>query len=155
MYCSSCGIAVAQGLGYCNHCGAKLNTAKNESLIKSQDGKPERLVSAMVTVFVLGLLAITLLLGVMKSVLGLNAGQIMAFAILSFLVMLLIEGVCIWLLFSRHRSAKEVSDAASSKNPVTKELEAEQMRVLPEPLVSVTDHTTRTFDPIYSERKSK
>ncbi len=31
MYCSSCGVAVAQGLSYCNFCGAKLNRDNEES----------------------------------------------------------------------------------------------------------------------------
>jgi hypothetical protein len=38
---------------------------------------------------------------------------------------------------------------------VTKELDAAQPRALPEPVPSVTEHTTRTFEPLYSERKSK
>ena len=155
MYCSSCGVAVAQGLGYCNYCGAKLNWTNGDNLIKSSEVKPELLVSAMGAVFVLGLGAIALLMGVMKSVLGLDTGQILAFTVLSFLIMLLVEGVCIWLLFSRNRSAKEISDASSSKNQATKELNAAEVRLLPEPLLSVTEHTTRAFEPIYSERKSK
>jgi hypothetical protein len=155
MYCSSCGVAVAQGLGYCNYCGAKLNGVKGDNLIKTSEVKPELLVCAMVAVFVLGLGAIAVLTGVMKSVLGLDTGQILAFTLLSFLIMLLVEGVCIWLLFSRNRSAKEISDASPSKNQATKELNAADVRVLPEPLLSVTEHTTRAFEPIYSERKSK
>lgn len=59
MYCSSCGVAVAQGLSYCNYCGAKVGGAKGETRIKSSEVKPELLVSAMVAVFVLGLVAIS------------------------------------------------------------------------------------------------
>src|SRR5438128_5047268 len=60
MYCSSCGVAVAQSLSYCNYCGAKLNAAKGESASRSPEVKPETLVAAMVLVFVFGLGAITL-----------------------------------------------------------------------------------------------
>jgi hypothetical protein len=155
MYCSSCGVAVAQGLGYCNHCGAKLNGAQGESVSTTSEVKPEMLVGAMVTVFVLGLVAIAILTGVMKSVLNLDAGQIMGFAALSFLIMLLIEGVCIWLLLRRTRGAEETSKSLPSKNQTTNELNAAQARALPEPIPSVTDHTTRAFEPVYSERKSK
>ena len=155
MYCSSCGVAVAQGLGYCNYCGAKLNGAKGDSISKSPEVKPELLVSAMVAVFVLGLVAIAILTGVMKSVLNLDAGQILGFAALSFLIMLLIEGVCIWLLLRRTRGAEDTSKSLPSKNQTTNELNAAQERALPEPVTSVTDHTTRAFEPIYSERKSK
>jgi hypothetical protein len=155
MYCSSCGVSVAQGLSYCNYCGAKLNGVKGDSVIKSSEVKPELLVSAMVAVFVLGLPAIIVLMGVMKAVLDLTVGLILAFTLLSFLIMLLLEGIIIWLLLRRKRGAEEVSDTAPLKGQATKELDAAQVRVLPEPVPSVTEHTTRAFEPIYSERKSK
>ena len=155
MYCSSCGVAVAQGLSYCNYCGAKLNGVKGDSVINSPEVKPELLVSAMVAVFVLGLAGITVLIGVMKAVLHLNDGQILAFTMLSFLIMLLVEGVCIRLLFRRNRGAEQTGGTALSKGQATKELDAAQARALPEPVPSVTEHTTRAFDPIYTERTSK
>ena len=122
---------------------------------ETSDVKPGLVVSAMVAVFVLGLVAITLLMGVMKSVLNLDSGQILGFAALSFLIMLMIEGVCIWLLLRRTRGAEETKKSLQSKNQTTNELNAAQERALPEPSLSVTEHTTRAFDPIYSERKSK
>src|SRR5882762_5756881 len=122
MYCSSCGVALAQGLSYCNYCGAKLNGVKGDNDIKSSEAKPELLVCAMVAVFVFGLAAITVLMGVMKAVLGLNLGQILAFTLLSFLIMLLVEGVCIWLLLRRSRGAEETGDTALSQERATKEL---------------------------------
>jgi uncharacterized protein (DUF983 family) len=155
MYCSSCGVAVTQGLSYCNYCGAKLSRANGDNSSKTPEVKPELLVSAMVGVFVLGLPAIIMLMGVMKAVLDLNVGLILAFTLLSFLIMLMIEGVILRLLFSRKRRAGEAGDTALSKEQETKELDAAQMRVLPEPVPSVTEHTTRAFEPIYTERKSK
>ena len=155
MYCSSCGVAVVQGLSYCNHCGAKLSGANGVNDNESSDLKPGLLVSAMVVTFVLGLIAITMLIGVMKSVLDFNAGQILAFALLSFLIMLSLEGVFIRLLLRRKRGAEEAGDTVLLKGQATRELDAAQARVLPEPMPSVTEHTTRAFEPIYSERPSK
>ena len=156
MFCSSCGISVAQGLSYCKHCGAKLNGEKSDGLIKSSELRAESLIiSAMVGLFVLGLLAIAVLMGVMKAVLDLDAGQILGFATLSFLIMLLIEGVLIWRLSRHRRGAEETGDTALSKEQTTKELDAARARVLPAAMPSVTEHTTRTLEPIYSERKSK
>src|ERR1700704_3659374 len=102
MYCSSCGVAVTPGLSYCNHCGEKLSRARDNGP-GSPEVKPELLVSAMAGVFILGLVAITMLIGMMKSVLGANIGQVLAFAMLSFLIMLLLEGVFLRLLFRRKR----------------------------------------------------
>ena len=154
MYCSSCGVSVAQGLSFCNYCGAKLSGEKGDNIIKSSEVKPESLVWGMVAVLVFGFVAIVFLMMAMKMV-GLNVGQILAFMILSFLIMLLVEGVFIWQLLRRKRGAEETGDTALSKEQATKELDAAQVRVLPEPVPSVTEHTTRTFEPIYSERKSK
>jgi hypothetical protein len=154
MYCSTCGVAVTQALSYCNYCGATLSGAKGDKVTKSRDVKPELLVSAMGAVFIFGLVAITMLIGVMKTVLGLNAGQILAFTMLSFLIMLLIEGVCLRLLFRRKRGTEEAGDTALVKGQATKELDAAQARALPEP-ASVTEHTTRAFERIHVERTPK
>jgi len=154
MYCSSCGVAVVQGLSYCNYCGAKLGGAKGDSLSKSSEVKPVSLLWGMVAVLVFGFVAIALLMMAMKMV-GLNVGQILAFTILSFLIMLLVEGMFIWQLLRRNRGAEEKGDTVLSKEQVTKELEAAQARVLPEAMPSVTEHTTRSFEPLYRERNSK
>ena len=155
MYCSSCGVAVAQGLSYCNHCGAKLNGAKGDSVIKSSEVKPEKLVEMLVAVFVCGLGAIAVLIGVMKAVAGFDLSIILAVTIFSFVLMLIVEGVLIWLLLNGKRRAKEAGDAERLKGQKTKELGEAQARGLAEPVPSVTEHTTRAFEPIYSERKSK
>jgi predicted amidophosphoribosyltransferase len=149
MYCSTCGVAVAQSLSYCNYCGAKL---KGDSVTKTSEVRPESLVFAMMAIFIFGLGAITVLMGVMKTVLELPVERILAFALLPFLVMLLLEGVFIRLLLRRKRGAEEASDTVLLKGQATRELDAAQSRVLPEPVTSVTEHTTRTFEPIYNER---
>ena len=140
---------------YCNYCGEKLRAAKREARIKSPEVRPETLIGAMVFTFVFGLGAITVLMGVMKAVLGLETGLLLFFALLCFLIMLSLEGVFIRLLLRRKRGAEEAGDTVTLKGPATRELYAAQARVLPEPVPSVTEHTTRAFDPIYSERTSK
>jgi len=120
---------------------------------KSSEVKTESLVWAMVAVLVFGFVAIVFLMMAMKMV-GLNVGQILAFTILSFLIMLLVEGVFTWQLLLRQRGAA-TADAALSNAQTTKELEAAQARVLPEPMPSVTEHTTRTFEPSFIERNKE
>lgn len=155
MYCSSCGVAVVQGLSYCNYCGAKLNGVKGDSVTRSREVKPELLVSSMVVVFIFGLAAITILMGVMKTALDLPAERVLGFALFPFLVMLLLEGVFMRLLLRRKHGAEEAREAAPSKDQTTRELHASQARGLPEPAPSVTEHTTRTLAPVYNERTSK
>ncbi|HEY0322483.1 MAG TPA: hypothetical protein VGC66_16125 [Pyrinomonadaceae bacterium] len=133
-----------------------MSSEKGDSLIKSSELRAESLIiSAMVGLFILGLPAITVLMGVMKAVLNLNVGQIFAFTLLSFLIMLVIEGVLIWRLLHRKRGTEEAGETVLSKGQATKELDAAQARVLPEPVPSVTEHTTRAFEPVYNERTTK
>jgi hypothetical protein len=109
----------------------------------------------MAGVFILGVAAITLLMGMMKSVLGLPAERVLAFTLLPFLVMLMLEGVFLRLLFRRKRGTKQAGDTVVLKGHATRELDAAHARALPEHMPSVTEHTTRAFDPTYPERTSK
>ncbi len=155
MYCSSCGVAVAQGLSYCNHCGTKLGGAEGESVVKSRGVKPELLVSAMVGLFIFGLIAIAVLVGMLKAVAGFDFPFLLIAVMLCFLLMFVVEGVLIGLLLKGRRGAKGAGDTARLKEQTTKELGEAQARSLTEPVPSVTEHTTRSFEPLYRERKSK
>src|SRR5262245_20709323 len=142
MYCSACGVSLVQGLSYCNYCGAKLT---GDKVIKSSEVRPESLIRGMVTALIFGFLASIYLMMAMKMV-GLNVAQILALTILSFLMMLLVEGVLIWQLVSRKRGA-ETGDTALLQDQRTNELDVAQVRVLAEAVPSVTEHTTRAFKP--------
>ncbi len=148
MYCPSCAKEVVAGLTFCNHCGFKLNGAKGEN-VKSSEVKPELLVSAMAGVFILGLVAIAVLIGVLKQVAGFDLPFLIAAILLSFVLMLLVEGVFIWLLLSRRKVEKEESH--TNRLNEQKEIYTAPARVLSEPTfqpISVTERTTRSLDPV-------
>ena len=156
MYCSSCGAAVAQGLSYCNYCGARLKGEEGGGPAGSSESKAESLIiSAMVGLFILGLLSIAVLMGVMKEVLGFHEPLLIAFTLLSFLILLLIEGVLVSRLPRRRRGARGPGDNALPKGSATQELDAAQARALPEPVPSVTEEATRTLEPAYRERQPR
>lgn len=156
MYCLSCGTAVTRGLSYCNQCGARLDRAKGDGITKSSEVKPELLVAAMAAVFIFGLGAIIFLMMALKMVFGPeNMGLIISFTLLSFLIMLGVEGVFIRMLLGRKRSAKAVGDTEHLKGQTTKELAEAKARLLPEPALSVTEHTTRTLEPVGSQHKTE
>ena len=149
MYCSTCGVAVTQGLSYCNHCGAKFDRGDDDN--RSSGVRPEMLVGAMVTTFVFGLIAIAILMGVMKNVVGLPEAHVLAFATVAFTLLLTLEGVFIRLLLSRRKP--EEKPALSTSDHATNELHTAQVKELPEARQSVTEHTTRAFKPLYHDRK--
>jgi len=63
--------------------------------------------------------------------------------------------VFIWRLFLHRRSGERKDTAALSKGQATRELDEAQARALPEAVPSVTEHTTRAFEPSYIERKTE
>jgi hypothetical protein len=154
MYCSTCGVAVTKGLSYCNYCGAQLINAQDNSR-DYQEVKPGLLVSAMVGVFILALPGIAVLIGVGKAGAGFDLPILIAIMILSFVILMIIEAVLIGLLFRQRKRPRDVSDSNRLKDHTTKELQQAHERMLHEPVPSVTENTTRAFEPIYSEPKSK
>lgn len=155
MYCSACGVAVAPSLSYCNYCGAKLNGTIADRVTKSSTPNPQFLLSSMIALFIFSLVGITMLMGVMKVILGLPVERVLTLALLPFLVMLLLEGLCLKHLLQHNRTAKLKDAAPLLKDQTTKELDDARERLLREPTQSVTDHTTRTLEPVYNQRKSK
>jgi hypothetical protein len=134
-----------------------LSEAKGEGNAKEAELFPDSMVWAMVTVFIVGLGCTIGLMAMMKELLKLDNSVIVAAGAAVFVLMLAVESVFIWLLLSRKRSgvAKESGGAKQLNEQVTKELDAGQARALPEPLPSVTEHTTRTLEPVYSKQKSE
>ena len=156
MYCSTCGVAVAQGLSYCNQCGAKLTGEKSEGVTKVAKAQPESLVWAILAVFVVGLGSIMALMGILKVQFNANLGIVIIFSLIVFLLMLVVEGVFISLLFGSKSDSRDVkSEKERLKEQATKELDAAQPRVLTEPVSSVTDHTTRAFEPVYRQKPAE
>jgi predicted amidophosphoribosyltransferase len=154
MYCSSCGGAVARSLDYCNHCGARLVNVKDRSRATPAELFPESLIWAIVAVFTVGLGAIIGLMAVMKEVVHFDMGLIIAFTALSFTLVFAVESVLIWQLVRRRTDRKDNTDVTRIDRQTTKELDAVPVRALPDPVPSVTEQTTRAFEPVYNERKS-
>jgi hypothetical protein len=132
-----------------------LGGARAESDTEYREVKPGLLVAAMVGTFIFGLISITMFMGVMKTTLDFNAGQVLAFTMLGFLILISLEAVFLRLLFRRPRGREEAGSGQLSKGQTTNDLNAAHVRALPEPVPSVTEHTTRTFDQIPRERTSK
>ena len=149
MFCSACGVAINQGVTYCKNCGAKV-LREDQRLAPAP--RPEGLIMMMTATFIMGLFAITLLMAVLKGVLHFEFGPLMAITMLSFLIMIVIEGVFIRLLFRRRQPEEGKDSKLTSAQPTTQQLESQSQFPL-QPAGSVTEHTTRTFDPVFSERK--
>ena len=146
MYCSTCGGTIAQGLSYCKHCGAKI--IRDDSVDQSSELRPGSLVFAMMATFIFGLVAIAMLAGVLRVMVGLPTMHVVGIMALPFLTMFVMEAVFIRLLLRRTENRQITNGAELTRVQATNELDAARAQSLPEGMASVTEHTTRAFEPV-------
>jgi hypothetical protein len=153
MYCPSCGVALTKEMNYCNRCGIDLSVIKGSKNSKSLEKSIESSVWSIV-------MATATVLGIMVAVMALMKGfqlggtVVVLFMTLMFLILLGIIGVLIWQLLRLNRFAKEARSASQLERHETLELSAKREQALVEPRMSVTENTTRIFEPTYEERRT-
>jgi hypothetical protein len=149
MFCPSCGIALTQQLKYCNRCGAQLNNPEETALIELYE---KRMDSEMEGLFWITILGLGLLLGglfVLKKALGLSEGLLFAYMILCSTGLMMYFGLGVWQIRRLAQSSKEASGRPQLRQVETKELDAARPLATLEPASSVTEHTTRTLEPVH------
>ena len=151
MFCSSCGTSVSPELSYCNRCGAEL-TPRDLEFSKRLGGVQESLVFFLIAVTIIGIGAIIGLMAVMKEVVHFSNELILAFTLLTFLIVLGVDSVIIYLLLRPMRKAGQ-HQRAQKKELITNQLGERASRELPEPSFNITDHTTHTLEPVERKRQ--
>ncbi len=146
MFCPSCGMALVQQTRYCNRCGAHLINRDSDAIKlfeKRMESEMEGLFWS--TVFGLGLILGGLI--VMKKV-QLSDWFLLAYMILSSAAFMTYFGLGLWQV---RRLAKSSKDATSNVEPGQRDID-ELNQASSESLLhaapSVTEHTTRTLEPI-------
>ncbi|MBX7222133.1 MAG: zinc ribbon domain-containing protein [Blastocatellia bacterium] len=148
MFCSKCGTEVRSGISYCNRCGTELS----QKAAKATEFPTKFLIFGMVATCVFGLAFLTFLTIAMK-VAQLPIDLMAMFMGLSFLLLAGIEGFFVWLLVGAVRQNREPQPVSLARGVPTNELQGESATpLLPEPPVSVTEHTTRNLEPVRQER---
>jgi hypothetical protein len=151
MYCPSCGTEVTIELNYCNRCGANLNLSSN------LPEQPVRFVSLTGPTIAIAFMVVIGLGITFASIAGLARNDVHP-AALTWMVIAgfgMITGVAAMVVRQwSHLAgvAKQKEQRPPRKKPVEKEAAPIQLPPMrSEPISSVTDHTTRTFEPIYRE----
>jgi hypothetical protein len=153
MYCHTCGARLAQALSYCNHCGANLSTLKVPGQAGTEGTAIDTLLWVIVgtTITLLGMALGALVL--MKNG-AINERLGMAFVILTFVALVVSEGVLVWRLLHLKRGAEEIRTVPYLNDLSTEEPDPLNARTLHEPLdpvSSVTEQTTRALEPAYGK----
>ena len=153
MYCHTCGGLLAEALSYCTHCGANLSTSKAQGQAETAGMAIDTLLWVIVGT------TITLLGMALGALVLMNNGQInerlgTAFVILTFVTLVVAEGVLLWRLLHLNRGAEEKGGLSQHNDLNTEEPNPLTTRALQEPLepvASVTEQTTRAFEPSYGK----
>ena len=146
MHCPHCGNTVNKGLKYCNICGGRL-ASPDEDI----DGTPGKMLdNILTTLFLTVMFGFGILVGLVAVLLG-NSVPTQLVTIIVVVYLAAIFGVCFMLVkqVSKLIDAKLKSlniPAGEPSAPQLKPLTTAQLEEHREPVMSVTDHTTRTLD---------
>lgn len=146
MYCHSCGIALTQQMKFCNRCGALL--IKPETDLKRTEKRLDSYLEGLfwVTVFGLGIIFGGLI--VLKKV-DFEKWVLVTYLCLSSTAFLINFGINLWGALKLMRGSKEIPAPESN----TRELESgTPMLLTPTQTPSVTENTTRSFEPVIIKR---
>jgi hypothetical protein len=157
MYCPSCGTELTQELSYCNRCGANLKPISNQSA-----APPTKLVGmawaisvaiALVTLGGFGMI-FALVLAIIARGIDISAGG-MVLIFFSLLVILAVAWLLVRQLSRVLDIAQLVGDTSEAKKPKLEEKPVQQLGTPSQPVSSLTEHTTRTFEPMHRKRETQ
>lgn len=156
MYCSSCGIEVTKELNYCNRCGANLNPPVNQA--PQIYTKPPKLTGPTIA---LGMTVVFSVAAIFNGAINLAQRNVHPTAITWMVIIGLatVFGVValmvnFWATLAKNSSGiREEQPPSQLKRPQPNpQLQAAETGPMNAPVSSVTDHTTRTFEPAYRKR---
>jgi hypothetical protein len=147
MYCHACGVALTQPTKYCNRCGAELITSG--AALKHQAALEKRLDGYLDGVFWVSVFGLGIIVGgsILLKKFGFGDPVILIYAVLSSIIFLINLGLNLWSSVSLLRQAK-ARNASIQQTPETAELNPARPEAFLTPAHSVTENTTRSFEPV-------
>ncbi len=157
MYCPSCGTESPPELSYCNRCGANLKTILTPATVPAKKlvGAAWAISTAITLVTLGGFgMVFAIVLALIGSGMNISEGG-MVLILVSLLIILAIDVLLVRQLSRVLSMPQSSSDAPAARMQNLSEKPVQQISAAREPISSVTDHTTRTFEPIYRERDTQ
>lgn len=145
MFCSTCGTQLTPGLSYCNRCGARQE--------RSEPASTANTAAYLTAITLIALAGLGIMLGgalALRKEAAFNEDIIGIFMLFTFLLVGTVEMFLCRQLSRIASKAEQARQLPPHIPPV--ELRPGEQRVLPEPLPSVTENTTRTLEYSRSER---
>ena len=150
MYCPSCGTESTQGLNYCKRCGANLSMTLGPD---NPPSRPRNLTGMVWAVAVLVAGSFSALFGgvIAMAALGIHQAEVLGPTILMGTLGIVVVAALLIRFLSKLAALPESTESRSEKRRAKQNLAQRQISASPDYIPSVTEHTTRVFDP--SERK--
>lgn len=158
MYCQICGTEIQKTLNYCNKCGARIGRADLSAVPASADLEATKSTfqsfSTAITVVGLGGLIATVVFGLKLLEKNVDVSAVVVI-IAMFLAFILTTVYLLLRQLPGGRAAPIKEDLSEDyREPVRlKPVHTAQLEEPPDPVMSVTEQTTRTLDEVLVERK--
>src|SRR5262249_27649393 len=154
MFCPSCGAESPIELNYCNRCGANLTSAQVAEVTPISITKPVFIIGAVLLFITLGGFA-----GILSTVgeLATRAGgddllmAIVSFGMITILTIDVLLFVLLWKLINAALSSHKNPKGKKTAPPMDQVRFAQPTTAQLELAPSVTENTTRFFEPVYRE----
>ncbi len=150
MYCSTCGAESSAGLNYCNRCGA--SKAPATELVPISLAKPAFVIGAIVTVLTLGGFGILIEGAVHLAAVFHVPDPILAILVLGIATIIACDLLLLRLLSRIVRASLDGVKPQPAK-PAMQQNDGVPRQLNPQfdSVASVTENTTRTFSPVFTE----
>jgi len=153
MHCPVCGADNQQSVKFCKRCGASMSLRSSRSRSEITPGKLTGMFWS-VAILALGGLGVVLGCIIPLVALGLDQNLLARIAVLGFAT---VFGIAVLLIrqLSRLISIAQANPVQLVAPNATAEYSQPQITGQPRPASSVTEHTTRNFDRIYEEQRTR
>lgn len=151
MYCQSCGIAIGQSMRFCNRCGTSV-VAHDPAEAKRSEKRLDNYLDGLFWITAFGVVLTGGGLLLLKRA-QFSESFLLAFLILSATAFFINFALSLWVIRGVHKTLKEPRTLPPAPAD-TNELEPLRSQPALQPAASVTENTTRSFEPIYNKRNS-
>lgn len=157
MYCPNCGDQTTQGLKYCKRCGAGLSASTTPVEPQVSIGK-----AMGVMLFLVSLVSIAGFIALFSTVYslgerpGFDPRALIAITAFGGTTVLGVIGLLVWLLLRLTTGNLPLQHHGKTETQLARDFSPQQLPASPISMTSVTENTTRNFDPaVYREKDAR
>jgi len=157
MYCPNCGDQTTQGLKYCKRCGAGLSASATPVEPQVSIGKAMGVMLFLVSlVSIAGFIALFSTVYSLGERSGFDPRALIAITAFGGATVLGVIGLLVWLLLRLTTGNLPLQHHSQTERPLARDFSPQQLPASPISMTSVTENTTRNFDPaVYREKDAR